>query len=310
MTKMQRVMATLKMQETDRVPFSAYVHSTVHQRTPEKFARFTLDFYRKYDPDYVKVMYDELYDMPVNFFHVSSVEVWKQLERFDPHIGAFGRQLESLERIRESVGAEVPVIQTVFSPFHIAYRLSGRRILEDWKKDPEAVRDGLEAIAANSAAFAECCLSEAGVDGFFYGAFGCEKSWMDEAQFKEMVMPSDLQVLESLGKAPISILHIHSEKDAFFDLLAGYPCGAISWEDRLAGPSVAEAKKRTGKCLVGGIDHYRAMSCSPEEIVAQGREAIRAAGGRGLILAPGCTFFDETPPENMLALKEAAAPEG
>jgi uroporphyrinogen decarboxylase len=305
MTKMQRVLATLKGQETDRVPFSAYVHSTVHQRTPQKFAEFTLEFYRKYDPDYVKVMYDELYDMPVNFFHVSEVEVWKLLERFDPHIGAFGRQIESLKRIKDSVGADVPVIQTVFSPFHIAYRLAGHRILADWKQDPEAVRHGLDMIAANSAAFAETCVAEAGIDGFFYGAFGCEKEWMSRDQFKAMVMPSDLAVLNTLSRSPISIVHIHSEKDSYFDLLIDYPCGGISWEDRQAGPAVAEARKRTDKCLVGGIDHYLALKCPPEQIVAQGREAIQAAGGRGLILAPGCTFFDGTPEANMLALKEA-----
>ncbi len=305
MTKMQRVLATLNKEETDRVPFSAYVHSTVHQRTPEKFARFTLDFYNKYDPDYVKVMYDELYDMPVNFLHVSGVEVWKLLERFDPHIGAFGRLIESLKRIKDAVGADVPVIQTVLSPFYIAYRLAGRRILEDWKQDPEAVRHGLDTIAANYVRFAESCVKEAGIDGFFYGALGCEKGWMSEAQFKDMVMPSDLAVLNTLSKAPISILHIHSEKDSYFDLLIDYPCGGISWEDRLAGPSVAEAKKRTDKCLVGGIDHYMALKCAPGEIVTQGKEAIQASGGRGLILAPGCTFFDDTPEANMLALKEA-----
>lgn len=305
MTKMQRVLATLKKEETDRAPFSVYVHSTVHERTAEKFANFTLDFYRKYDPDYVKVMYDELYDMPVNFFHVIDVEVWKQLDRFDPHIGAFGRQLESLKRIKDAVGTDVPVIQTIFAPFHIAYRLAGRRILEDWKKDPEAVRHGLDMIGANSAVFAECCLSEAGIDGFFYGAFGCEKAWMDQEQFKRMIMPSDLALLNKLHKAPISIVHIHSEKDSYFDLLVDYPCGAISWEDRLAGPSVAEAGKRTDKCLVGGIDHYGAMKCAPEQIVAQGREAIAAAGGKGLILAPGCTFFEGTPEANMHAMKTA-----
>ena len=305
MTKMQRVLATLKMQVTDRVPFSAYVHSTVHQRTPEKFARFTLDFFKDYDPDYVKVMYDELYDMPVNFLHVSGVEVWKLLERFDPHIGAFGRLIESLKRIKDAVGADVPVIQTVLSPFYIAYRLAGRRILEDWKQDPEAVRHGLDTIAANYVRFAESCVKEAGIDGFFYGALGCEKGWMSEAQFKDMVMPSDLAVLNTLSKAPISILHIHSEKDSYFDLLIDYPCGGISWEDRLAGPSVAEAKKRTDKCLVGGIDHYMALKCAPGQIVSQGKEAIQASGGRGLILAPGCTFFDDTPEANMLALKEA-----
>jgi uroporphyrinogen decarboxylase len=88
-------------------------------------------------------------------------------------------------------------------------------------------------------------------------------------------------------------------------MLIDYPCNAISWEDRQAGPSVAEAKKRTSKCLVGGIDHYLAMKASPDQIAAQGAEAIQAAGGRGLILAPGCTFFDGTPEANMLALKEA-----
>ncbi|UCF98436.1 MAG: hypothetical protein JSV89_02620 [Spirochaetaceae bacterium] len=305
MTKMQRVLATLNKEETDRVPFSAYVHSTVHERTPDKFARFTLDFYNKYDPDYVKVMYDELYDMPVNYFHILSLEVWKLLEPFDPHIGGFGRLIESLKQIKDRVGADVPVIQTVLSPFYIAYRLAGRRVLEDWKQDPETVRRAIDTIASNYVRFAESCVKEAGIDGFFYGALGCEKGWMSEAQFKDMVMPSDLAVLETLSKSPISIVHVHSEKDSYFDLLIDYPCNGISWEDRLAGPSVAEAKKRTDKCLIGGIDHHLAVKCSPEQIVAQGREAIEAAGGRGLVLAPGCTFFYDTPEANILALKEA-----
>lgn len=305
MTKMQRVLATLKGEETDRVPFSAYVHSTVHERTVGKFAGFTMDFYKKYDPDYVKVMYDELYDMPVNYFHVIDIAVWKLFERFDPHIGAFGRQIEVLKRVKDEAGPDVPVIQTLFSPFYIGYRLAGRRILEDWKQDSEAVRHGIDMIAANTAAFSEAAVKEAGIDGFFFASVGCEKGWMSENQFKDMVMPSDLAVLQTLSKSPICIVHIHSEKDSYFDLLLDYPCNGISWEDRLAGPSVAEARKRTNKCLVGGIDHYMAMECSPDEIATQGKEVIEATGGRGLILAPGCTFFPGTPEENMFALKKA-----
>ncbi len=305
MTKMQRVLATLKGEETDRVPFSSYVHSTVHERTVEKFTKFTLDFYRKFDPDYVKVMYDELYDMPVNYFHVIDIDVWKRFERFDPHIGAFGRQIECLKRIKDEVGADVPVIQTLFSPFYIGYRLAGRRMLEDWKQDADAVRHGIDMIAANTVAFAKAAVAEAGIDGFFFAAVGCEKSWMSEAQYKEMVMPSDLATLETLSKSPICIVHIHSEKDSYFEMLLDYPCNGISWEDKLAGPSVVKARKKTDKCLVGGIDHYMAVQCSPDEIIAQSREVIETTGGRGLILAPGCTFFPGTPDENMLALKTA-----
>jgi uroporphyrinogen decarboxylase len=250
-------------------------------------------------------MYDENYDTPVNYYHVTSLDVWKQLEEFDPHIGAFGRQLQSLRQIKDRVGPDVPVIQTIFSPFHIAQRLAYRRILEDWKEAPETVLQGMDTIADNYIRFAQCCLDEAGIDGFFFGAFGCEKEWMPEEQYREMVMPSDLKVMQALRKAPALFLHIHGEKDAYFELLKSYDCDAISWEDRLAGPSVAEACKRTDKCLVGGIDHYQALTCKPEEIVRQGREAIEATGGRGLILAPGCTFFDDTPAENIAALKDA-----
>lgn len=49
-----------------------------------------------------KVMYDENYDTPVNCYFVGTIEVWKSLEEYDSHIGAFGRQLESL---KQAVGA-------------------------------------------------------------------------------------------------------------------------------------------------------------------------------------------------------------
>jgi uroporphyrinogen decarboxylase len=101
------------------------------------------------------------------------------------------------------------------------------------------------------------------------------------------------------------ILHIHGEKDTYFDLLSSYPCDAISWEDRLAGPSIAEARRRTSRCLMGGIDHYAARTSSAEEVLRQAQDALQQAGGRGFILAPGCTFFNDTPVENLKALRTA-----
>jgi uroporphyrinogen decarboxylase len=281
------------------------MHSTVRERTVERFTRFTLDFYRRYDPDFIKVMYDESYDLPVNYQYVTEPKVWRLLEEYDPDIGGFGRQLEALKRVREEAGPEAPVIQTIYSPFHVARRLAGRRILEDWQADPEAVRCGLSTIAANYRRFAERCRTEAGIDGFFFAPQGCEASWMSPEQYRTMVMPSDRAVLEALRPAPVLILYIHGEKDTFFDLLSQYPCDAISWEDRLAGPSIAEARKRTGRCLMGGIDHYAARICSPEQVLSQAQDALAQARGRGFILAPGCTFFNDTPVENLKALRTA-----
>jgi uroporphyrinogen decarboxylase len=304
-TSRQRLAATLRGEPTDRVPYCLWMHSTVRERTVERFTRFTLDFYRAYEPDFLKVMYDEAYDLPVNYEYVSELKIWRLLEEFDPEIGGFGRQLEALRRIRGQLDPEVPVIQTVYSPFHVARRLAGRRILEDWQREPEAVRYGLNTIAANYRRFAERCLREAVVDGFFFAPQGCEASWMSEGQYRDMVEPSDRAVLEILRRAPALILHIHGEKETYFDLLSAYPCDAISWEDRLAGPSIAEARRRTSRCLMGGIDHYAARTSPAEEVLRQARDALQQAGGRGFILAPGCTFFNDTPVENLKALRAA-----
>lgn len=305
MTKRERIIAALLGREKDRAPFSVYQHSTVHERSVDKFVNYTMDFYNKYDPDYIKVMFDENYDTPVNWQYIQNLDVWKELEKIDPHIGAFGRQLESLKRIKDLAGTDVPVVQTIFSPFHFAHRLTNRRMIDDWKQVPEIVMDGLSVIASNIIKFADCCINEAGVDGFFFGAFGCEKGWMSENQYGELVQPSDLTVLKELNKADMVFLHIHGETDSFFNLLKEYPCNAISWEDKLAGPSLADARKLTDKCLIGGIDHLNARFCSPEAIVKEGKESIASINGSGLILAPGCTFPGDTPDANMFAMKSA-----
>ncbi len=305
MNKHERTLAALAGRQVDRVPFSAYMHSTVHDKTPKGFVDFTLEFYRRYDPDYVKVMFDEHYDLPVTYDFIRSVEVWRQLEEFDPHVGAFGRQLTALKHIKDTLGPDVPVIQTIFLPFHFGMRLAYRRIMEDFKKDTEGVQTGLGIIAANLIRFGLACLDECGIDGFFFGAYGCEQSWMSERQYREFVMPTDLTVVQALNRAPLTILHIHGESRSFFSLLKDYPCKALSWEDRLAGPPVARVLTLTDKCLVAGIDHRKALTCTPGEIIAQAREVIGLTGGRRLILAPGCTFLPGTPHENILALKQA-----
>ncbi|MGA2546597.1 MAG: uroporphyrinogen decarboxylase family protein [Rectinemataceae bacterium] len=306
MTKLQRVRAALRGEPTDRVPFSVYQHSNVHNRGAGQFAEYTLAFHKKYDPDYVKVMYDENYDSPVNFQFAVDPKVWGLLEELDPRQGAFGRQMESLKIIKDSVGPDVPVVQTLYSPFHWGVRLAWRQIMAHYREEPELVERGLAVIAKNIIAFGLLALQEAGIDGFLFGAYGCEPSWLGEAEYGHIAMRHDKSVLAALRKGSILMLHIHGEQGSYFDLLKDYECDALSWEDRLGGPSLAEARKRSAKCLIGGVDHVKAATRSKEEVLAEARDAIRQTGGRGFILAPGCTFGDEVKEDRILALREAA----
>jgi uroporphyrinogen decarboxylase len=72
----------------------------------------------------------------------------------------------------------------------------------------------------------------------------------------------------------------------------------------------AQVKKQIGArtCLEGNLDPARVMLQGTPEVVRQkSAELISIAGkGGGFILSPGCEVPRDTPPENMLALVEAA----
>lgn len=306
MTKRQRLETAMHGGTPDRVPVSIYQHSTVHQRGAREFADWTIAFHAAFDPDYVKVMYDELYDTPVNYQFASAPEVWDMLEPLDPHKGAFGRYLESLKIIRDRIPEDTPVIATVFTPLHIAIRLAWTRLRDDLQTCPDRLRRGLGTIADNLVAFIHVARDEAGIDGFFVGAFGAEPAWLRREEYQEFEVPLDIRLLEAMQGASFIIVHAHGEEHSYFDVFERYPCHALSWEDRLAGPSLADARRRTAACLVGGVDHVAAQRSGPEAVYRQACEAIAATRGQGFVLAPGCTFLERTPPENMRALRRAA----
>lgn len=307
MNKRERLECAAKGGKPDRVPVSIYQHSTVHERGTERFVKFTLDFHKKYDPDYVKVMYDEMYDAPVNYQFVTDPSIWEMLERFDPHTGGFGRYLDCLRQVRDAVPADTPVIGTMFSPLHIAARMAWGRLVADFRNDGDKVQKGLATITANIVDFIAAARKETGVDGIFIGAFGAEPSWLPRADYERIERPFDAQVMAAIKGMPFSFVHAHGEEGSYFDMFEQYDCNGISWEDRQpAGPSIAGARAKTKKCLIGGVNHVAAVTATPAQVYAEAREAIAATGGAGFILAPGCTFFGGTPAENMLALKRAS----
>lgn len=306
MNKRERVECAMRGGKPDRVPVSIYQHSTVHERGVDRFVDYTLRFHAQFDPDYVKVMYDELYDAPVNFQFATDSSVWELLEDLDPHRAGFGRYLESLKRIRAATDRDTPVIATVFTPFHVAIRLAWRRLLEDCRTDGDRVQRGLEAITRNTVAFVKAAIAEAGVDGFFLGGYGCESGWLAEQDYRHIAAPHDRAVVAAMRAAPFVIAHAHGGARAFVDLYASYDCDALSWEDRHGGWDLEAARQQTTRCLVGGVDHVAVFGAGPALVHAQALEAIRRTEGRGHILSPGCTFLDRTAPETMLALKAAA----
>jgi uroporphyrinogen decarboxylase len=206
--------------------------------------------------------------------------------------------------INQAIGGEALFIDTVFSPWTTARRLSGREGLKKARSlYPELVLEAMDSIATSLAAYAKGAVSR-GAAGIFFSVGAASEDVMTADEYKVWGRPFDLMVLEAVREADFNVLHIHGKR-IMFDSLIDYPSNAINWSHFAAGPSLKEGLDCAGRTVMGGIDETEAAHSSPPEIAAQIEEAIREVGTRGLIITPGCSVPTDTPQRNLEAIRFA-----
>ena len=322
MNKRERVSAALHGRPVDRLPISLWRHFHKRDQVPEQLAQATLDFYRRYDFDLIKLTPSGLYaiedwgasirygnddDTPPRLKRpvVEEPEDWRELAALSVQQGALGRELQAIAAIRDELGKDdAPVLMTLFSPLTLAFKLAGDTVQQHVRDQPSDIHFGLAIIAETTARFAAAVLS-AGADGIFFATQLARSSLLTADEYREFGERYDLIVLEYLNsQTDLVVLHLHGE-DVFFDLVDSYPVTAVSWHDQETSPSLREALMRTRKALMAGLDRNLLSTGSPEDIAEQVREAQRQTGGIGLILAPACVISPDTPEENLQAVVEA-----
>jgi uroporphyrinogen decarboxylase len=322
LTKRERVLAALRGEEVDRVPVSAWGHDFRREWTAEGLAEATLEAYRRYDWDFIKVNPRASYyaedwgcryqpsgraDVPPQTLAtaVNSAADLRGLRLLDPSRGAYGEQLAALRLIRDGLKGEAPFIQTVFSPLAVASRLAGshepiRRYMEEVPQDLEAA---LGVIAGTLAAYARACL-EAGADGIFFASVEWgRRNYISAEQYNRFGRPFDLRVLEATQGASFNLLHVCRNNNMLTDLL-DYPVHVFHWAATGAdNPSLTDILARTDKAVMGGVSHDSTILGSrPEDVAAEARAAIEGTGGRRFLLAPGCSIAPTTPEANLRAM--------
>ena len=173
LTKRDRVLAALRGGEVDHVPVSAWGHDFLREWTAEGLTEATLDAYRRYDWDFIKVNPRASYyvedwgcrfqpsgraDAPPQSLAtaINSPADLRSLRPLDPSLGAYGEQLAALRLIRDGLAGEAPFIQTVFSPLAVASRLAGSHepIRQYMEAAPQDLEAALAAISETLAAYA------------------------------------------------------------------------------------------------------------------------------------------------------------
>jgi uroporphyrinogen decarboxylase len=94
-----------------------------------------------------------------------------------------------------------------------------------------------------------------------------------------------------------------------FDLSREMRTQVVSWSIHNQGnPSLAEGREIARRAVMGGLSQRSTLVYGPPpKIEAEARRAIEETGGRGLLLAPGCSVPPRVKDLNLAAMAEAVA---
>jgi uroporphyrinogen decarboxylase len=205
------------------------------------------------------------------------------------------------------VGADPPIIWTIFSPLMILPMLlpGGReQALLLIRTDPAAVQHAFEAITETLGAYARACLA-AGADGLFYATNMATRDLATPEECRRFQRPWDLSILAAAASAPFNLLHVCGA-GVHFDEFVDYPVPAFSWATVPGNPTLSDGHERTGRSVVGGLPAKPGIAAMTAEALAgRARAAIREMDGRWLLLGPDCSINPDTPEPLMHAVGAA-----
>lgn len=296
MDKYERFSAAISGQDIDRPPVTAWVHFQSDHLSGEQTAALQEQFLRTYDWDVLKVMNDYRYPVPAGVLSLDEPGVFSVYRRLKMDEPAFAQQLECLKRLQDA-DLRTPLLETVFEPFQQIVRNIGFGQGRNLLKHGKAALPALEAVTETVCEYVSIVKSM-GIEGIFIAVNGA----MPESQLRGVTAeqhevfqkPFTKAVLEA-AKGMVRVLHVHG---SHLDMQRAqdYPCEVLHVSDRGPGnPSLAELRKMSDKCLMGGLDEVKFAERTLPELEDEIDDSIRQAGKHGLIIAPGCTLPSFTP---------------
>jgi len=303
MNKIQRVRAALAGEIPDRVPASFWFHFPKEQAHGKESVQAHLDYFRKADLDFLKIMNEHPYQVETQ---IKNPADWRKLKPAPLSSDFYQAQLDEIKMITDALAGECLTATTIFNPFSSGNHCSGKLVTEHLKMDPDSVNIGLATIAESLAAFAAACL-EAGADGIYYSAQGGEADRFEEDLFLEAIKPHDLTVLRAVeNQVEFNILHICRD-NIRLHLYSDYPGNAVNWAATAQNNiPLSAGKKLFERTIIGGMDNRGVIvDGAPGDIEARVHAILEEFGTQNLILGADCTLPTEIEIDHIRAAVEA-----
>jgi uroporphyrinogen decarboxylase len=304
MNKIERVRAAIAGADVDRVPASFWFHFPESQKHGEASVKAHLAYYRAAGIDFLKIMNEHPYEANVT---INSTADWRHIRPAPLSSSFYQGQLDEVKRILDELGRECLALTTLFGPFSAGNSVSGGKVTDHLKADPQSVSQGLAAIADSLAEFAVAC-TEAGAAGIYYSAQGGEEDRFTEAEFLNYLKPHDLTVLKALqGHGEFNLLHICGDRMRLH-AYADYPSQAVNWAATKRNLNLKQGYSLFKRTVLGGLnDRGVVVNGKPAEIQSAVRQVVQDFGTRSFMLGADCTFPTDIDVGNIRAAVDATA---
>lgn len=299
MNKRERVLAAMNLQPVDRPPVGFWFHFQAEQGVGQACVQAHLDYYNHIDVDMVKIMCDSYFDYPNPVAKaVKEPADWYAMKPLGKDSPFIREQVARAKAVREGLKDDMVVIYNVFAPFSlIRFGVGDDLVMQHLREEPAAIDYALNVIAEDASLLSELLVTEAGIDGIYYCVQGGEKNRFTAEEYRRLITPSDLKVLEHANRfSTNNVLHccgwagIPNHMEVWQD----YPAKTVNWACFIENMNLPEGRKFFGgKCVLGGFDNRPEgvlYSGTREEVEAETRRIVAEAGKTGVILGADCTL--------------------
>lgn len=322
--KRERLEKTIAGQPTDRSPVTAWRHFPGDDQRTADFAKSLVQFQHTYDwdiavtlPSRTDVLEDHggisqwrgnLYGLrEITRPAISRSLDWTELRSLDPNRASTGRHIETLRLVNQAIGAETPILYTIYSPLSQASILSGENLLQrNLRRHAERLKSGLNILTENTLRTLEA-LKKIPISGILYIMHYADYDHLGLQEYMTFGEPYDAKILTAAqNNWWLNIASAEGEAP-MFDIIKTYPAQIIHWNTEK--PDIVQGKSLLSGAAGGGIHAWDALhQLSPSALRDKSRQAIQAANGRRLLLSPDGAIPLTTPWSNLRTLRDAVTP--
>ncbi|MDO4293845.1 MAG: uroporphyrinogen decarboxylase family protein [Eubacteriales bacterium] len=323
MDKRTRVLTAMNGGEVDHVPAAFWFHFAGAEAEGDGCVQAHLNYYKETDLDFVKIMCDGYFPFPVET-EITCAADWAKLKALDADHPFVRGQVERAKAIVKEIGQDRCVFYNVFAPFSSlrfgadAIGIDDAALMKQVREDKNAVMKALDAIGQTNALLAELLITEAGCDGIYYCVQSGEYDRFTQEEYKAIVRPSDLYVLEHANRySENNIMHMcgWAGNKNQLTLWKDYPAKVMNWAVYVEGVTLDEGRMLFGgkTCLGGFETHWDGhvqegiiYNGTKEELQEYTRSLILNHGKKGLMLGGDCTIDAKIDWQRLKWIVEAA----